>query len=112
MRFSAAEGSRLVVCALARRIEIQAPSEGTVSIGGPAEVLANVENGAPVVVIEDATCTCEPEKTAVPLLTRKGAILTSNKAIVIVVAGAAAAGGGVYAATKGGGETRTSISTF
>jgi len=47
MRFSAAEGSRLVVCALERRIEIQAPSEGTVPIEGPEEVLANVEKGAP-----------------------------------------------------------------
>lgn len=90
MRFKAAEGSRLVVCALARRIEIQALSEGTVSIEGPQEVLVNVEKGAPVVVIEDATCTCEPEKPAAPLLTRKGAILTSTKAIVIVAAGAAA----------------------
>ena len=83
LRFNAAEGSRLVVCALNRRIELQAPSEGTVSIEGPDEVLANVEKGAPVVVIEDAMCTCEPEKPA-PFLTR-------NKAIVIVTAGAAAA---------------------
>ena len=58
MRFNAAEDSRLVACALARRIVIQAPSEGTVSIEGPEEVSANVEKGAPVVVMEDATCTC------------------------------------------------------
>ena len=91
MRFSAAEGSRLVVCALERRIEIQAPSEGTVPIEGPEEVLANVEKGAPVVVIEDATCTCDPGKPAPPFLTGKRG--SSNKAIVIVAAGAAAAAG-------------------
>ena len=93
MRFKAAEGSRLVVCALERRIELQAPSEGTVSIKGPEEVLANVEKGAPVVVIEDATCTCEPEKPA-PFLTR-------NKAIVIVTAGASAGTGIGIALTRG-----------
>ena len=98
MRFSAAEGSRLVVCALARRIEIQAHSEGTVSIEGPEEVLANVEKGAPVVVIEDATCTCEPEKPA-PILTR-------NKAIVIVAAGAAA-GTGIGIGVLGGPDEAT-----
>ena len=80
MRFNAAEGSRLVVCALARRIEIQAPSEGTVSIEGPGEVQANVEKGAPVVVIEDAACTCEPEKPAA--ISSSGSAKT--KAIVIV----------------------------
>ena len=93
MRFNAAEGSRLVVCALARRIELQAPSEGTLSIKGPEEVLANVEKGAPVVVIEDATCTCEPENPA-PFLTR-------NKAIVIVTAGATAGTGIGIALTRG-----------
>ena len=93
MRFKAAEGSRLVVCALARRIEIQALSEGTVSIEGPEEVLVNVEKGAPVVVIEDVTCTCEPEKPA-PLLTRR-------KAIVIAGVGAAAGTGIGIALTRG-----------
>ena len=75
LRFNAAEGSRLVVCALTRRIELQALSEGTVSITGPDEVLANVEKGASVVVIEDATCTCEPGRKLLPL------------ALVIVTAG-------------------------
>ena len=88
MRFNAAEGSRLLVCALERRIEIQASSEGTVSIEGPGEVQANVEKGAPVVVIEDATCTCEPEK---PAAISSGS--TRTKAIVIVGVGAAVGAG-------------------
>ena len=100
LRFNAAEGSRLVVCALNRRIELQGPSEGTVSINGPAEVLANVEKGAPVVVIENEACTCEPA-TPAPLLTDTkptgagGAAGTgvgvSTQAIVIIGVGAAAA---------------------
>ena len=103
IRFSAAENSRLVACALARRIVIQAPSEGTVSIEGPEEVSANVEKGAPVVVIEDATCTCEAGKSAL-LLTGMSA---GTKAIVIVGVGAAAATGiGVAAA---GGEDETPL---
>ena len=81
LRFNAAEGSRLVVCALTRRIELQALSEGTVSITGPDEVLVNVEKGAPVVVIEDTTCTCEPGRKMLPL------------AIVIVTAGVGTAVG-------------------
>ena len=95
LRFNAAEGSQLVVCALARRIELQAPSEGTVSIKGPDEVLANVEKGAPVVVIEDATCTCGQKKTVPALTKAKGPFLTGTKAIVIVTAGVATAGIGI-----------------
>ena len=90
LRFNAAEGSRLMVCALNRRIELQAPSEGTVSIKGPAEVLANVEKGAPVVVIEDEVCTCEAGLAA-PLFTDTKPTGVSTQAIVIIGAGAAAA---------------------
>ena len=103
LRFNAAEGSRLVVCALNRRIELQGPSEGTVSIKG-AEVLANVEKGEPVVVIENATCSCETEM-AVPVLTRGK--LTKTQAIVIVTAGAAV-GTGIAIAVLGGEEMASS----
>ena len=110
LRFNAAEGSRLVVCALNRRIELQGPSEGTVSIKG-AEVLANVEKGEPVVVIEDATCSCETEK-AVPVLTRgKAPLLTKTQAIVIVTAGAAA-GTGIAIAVLGGEDPLPQRSPF
>ena len=111
LRFNAAEGSRLVVCALNRRMELQGPSDGTVSIKGPAEVLANVEKGAPVVVIEDATCSCETEK-AVPVLTRgKAPLLTKTQAIVIVTAGAAA-GTGIAIAVLGGEDPLPQRSPF
>ena len=60
---------------------------------GPEEVLVNVEKPAQVVVIKDATCTCEPEKPA-PLLTRR-------KAIVIAGVGAAAGTGIGIALTRG-----------
>ena len=102
LRFNAAEGSRLVVCALNRRIELQAPSEGTVSIKGPAEVLANVEKGAPVVVIEDEVCTCEAGLPG-PLFTDTKPTGVSTQAIVIVAA-VAAAGTGIGIAVFGGDE--------
>ena len=109
MRFNAAEGSRLVVCALARRIEIQALSEGTASIEGPEEVLVNVEKGAPVVVIEDATCTCEPQRRAPfpPFLTTMG-----TKAVVITTAVAGAAvGSAILASQEGKPGTLTTVAS-
>ena len=99
MRFGAAEGSQLVVCALDRRIELQAPSEGIIVIKGPDEVQVNTEKGAPVVVVEDATCTCEPEKPT-PFLTRKRAVVTAS-------VGAAAATA-ISLAVFGGDEEPTS----
>jgi len=107
MRFSAAEDSRLVVCAMERQIAIQALSEGTVSIEGPQEVVAKVEKGAPVVVSKDATCTCESGIPLLPPVTKNGKATTVAVAVAAVGAGA---GVGIFALTRGGGEPPVVIS--
>jgi hypothetical protein len=81
LRFEAVEGSHLIVFALARRIELQAPSEGTVSIETPEEVRVSVEQGPPAVVIDSASSDSETAKTT---SSRK-----KRRAVVIVVAGTA-----------------------
>ena len=83
MQFSVPEGAQVITCALGRRIEIQSPAEGSVSIRGPNEVLATAGTGS-VVVVENATCSCGKKRRI-------------SRAVVIIAA-AAAAGGGVAAA--------------
>ena len=58
IEFNAPETSQLLVCARGRQVEIQALTEGTISLVDPDnQVLVNAEEGT-VVVRDDVTCRC------------------------------------------------------
>lgn len=90
IRYTAPQGSRLLICALGRLIRPEVPSEGTVIIEAPDRVRAVGERGS-VQVEEAGSCACGGKPVA---------WLTRKKAVVLVGAGAGAATAIGIAATR------------
>ena len=66
IRFAAAPEARLVVCARDRRIEINAPSEGTITIDEESgQVVIEADEGA-VTLLEERECSCDSKFPVLP----------------------------------------------
>lgn len=95
LQFRAAAGSRIMICALGRPVELEPGSEGVVTIESADRVRAIASKGA-VRVAEGATCGC----AAMPAAQKKG--WTTRKVLVVTgVAGGAAAGTAIGLAVAG-----------
>jgi hypothetical protein len=96
LRFRAAPGARITICALGRPVVLEPGSEGVVTIESAERVYAKATSGA-VRVQEGAVCGC----AAMPAAQKKG--WTGKKvAVVVGVAGGAAAGTAIGIAVSGG----------
>jgi hypothetical protein len=96
LRFSAAPGAGITICALGRPVELEPGSEGTVTIEAPDRVHAVASKGA-VRVVEGGTCGC----AAMPAAAKKGWSTPKKVAVVVGVAGGAAAGTAIGLAVSG-----------
>jgi len=96
LRFSAAPGSLITVCALGRPVVLEPSSEGTVTIETPERVHAVATKGT-VQVREGGTCGC----VGMPAAVKKAWSTKKKVAVVGGVGGAAAAGTAIGLAVSG-----------